>query len=296
MRRGSGKSHHDSISPAHCAANIRHAAGRRNRWPMRVTSRLLGTAGCQVHMADSDDVSIVHEYPCGSWFQPPVGRYLFWLEQGPSISYQTIIYYAGEKFTTAGKVFLKPMYPAGSVQLDVKTTMPIDGTLRLLSLDSRARYRPFDRRILTTHAKESVRVPVGRVIASIFDDGGRALSLSRPLSVTKGGTTPIVPDYSRMRGATVLTILNRFVRHTLPSCNGTLVTETQRLRPDIDMQAYDRIVFAWYGVQAVGRGRLELRCGGKNLLTQQLRLRRGAIETIRAALPNAEAGPSRRSH
>jgi hypothetical protein len=128
-------------------------------------STILASEDCEVHLVNSHDVTVERVYPCGSWFTPPVGRYLFWIEKGSSVSYQSVLYYAGEKFRTAGKVFLKPVYPAGSVQLDLKTEIPTGGTFRILTLDTRERYRPFDRRISSANAKRPVRVPVGRVIA-----------------------------------------------------------------------------------------------------------------------------------
>ena len=259
-------------------------------------STILASEGCELHLVNSDDVTVERVYPCGSWFKPPVGRYLFWLEKGSSVSYQSVLYYAGEKFKTSGKVFLKPVYPAGSVQLDAKTDMPAGGTFRILTLDTRERYRPFDRRISSENAKKRVRVPVGRVIASIVDHNGRALSLSRPQRVTTGTTTVISPNRTDVRSTVVLAILDRFVSHLpLPNCNGALVTKTQRRRPDIDMQAYDRIVFAWYAVPALGKVRLEVECGTENLLMRQVRLERGAIETIRSTLrnPRGVATPKR---
>jgi hypothetical protein len=141
---------------------------------------LFDSKGCQVHLVNSGDESIEHAYPCGAWFQPPVGRYLLWLELGSFVSYQSVVYYAGEPFRTAGKVFQKQMFPAGSVQLDKKTSVPVGATFRLLALNTRARFRPFDRKIANANASRQVRVPVGRVIAGVFDSGGRALLLSPP--------------------------------------------------------------------------------------------------------------------
>lgn len=51
----------------------------------------LPTAGCVVHLVNAEEQITPWNYPCGDWFQPPVGRYLFWVEQGSTVRFQSIL-------------------------------------------------------------------------------------------------------------------------------------------------------------------------------------------------------------
>lgn len=252
---------------------------------------------CEVHLVKSEDETRELVYPCGSWFQPPIGRYLFWLEQGSLVSFQSVVYYAGERFVHFGSVFAKPLYPAGSVQLDSKVVVPAGSTFRILSLDTIGAYRPFDRRLAASNTRRPFRVPVGRLVAGVFDPGGRALLLSRLQRITAGYTTVVLPTKARAGSAIVVAVFDRLVSRRLsPVCNvGLIISKRFSTASDIEMQAYDRLVLIWYDLPAPGEGRLEVRCGVDPPLNRLVHLQQGAIATIRETLrrPQGVIAPMR---
>jgi hypothetical protein len=134
------------------------------------------------------------------------------------------------------------------------------------------------------------------MIAGVFDASGHALTLTRPQSVTAGYTTMIHPLKANNQSANVVAIFNRMVsRRLAPVCNSRLTVSLLKKTPDVDMQAYDRLVLVWYDVPAPSQARLEVRCGVEPPLTRRIRVEKGGIETIRETLrrPQAVAIPKR---
>ena len=243
---------------------------------------------CEVHLVRTDDQSRELVYGCGSWFQPPVGRYLFWLEQGSRVSFQSVIKYVGEPSDESGLTLSKAMFPAVFVRLSSKTPISDDDTFRVVSLERIANYRAFDRRIDYAHARRPVTMPVGNVIAGIFDRTGRALSISKPQAVATARTTTVHPRRPGRRRADVLAVLERHPSEGARSaCTAALTTPKGKdIRPGVAMETDDRLVLAWYGIAAPSVVRLSVQCGGQSLV-RTVHVRRRAIETVRAFLPRS---------
>jgi hypothetical protein len=151
----------------------------------RGTMQLDKRAPCEVHLVPASYDTPEQVFPCNTWFQPRVGRYLFWLEQGAFISYQSVINYGGEEFRRAGMLLSKPLFPAGQVEIRART-IPPGGTLRLLSLRTARAYRPFDRVLAATITARKFRVPAGDVIAGIFDRRGTRSPWRGPMPCRHG--------------------------------------------------------------------------------------------------------------
>lgn len=237
---------------------------------------------CEVHLVKTDDQTRELVYDCGSWFQPPVGRYLFWVEHDARISFQSVITYAGEPFTKSGLMLMKTMFPAGTVKLDARVPMPDGATFRLVSLERVENHRAFDRRIAKTNSTPSVRVPVGRVIAGIFDRDGRALSLSRPQSIELAKMTTVHPEQPNRGKAHVLAVLERSSAN--PS-NVQCVADLLATTSTVSVQTDDRMVLVWYDLPAPSTTELTVRCGTNQPLIQTVHLDPRTIRTIRAPLP-----------
>jgi hypothetical protein len=240
---------------------------------------------CEVHLVRTDDQTREITFECGSWFQPPIGRYLFWVEHGSRISFQSVITYAGEPFTKSGLMLVKTTFPAGTVMLDEKVAMPDDATFRLVSLERVEHHRAFDRRIARVHARKFVRVPVGLVLAGIFDRDGRVLSLSRAQTIASASTTTVNPEEPRHGKAHVVAVLERSsAKPSTVRCAAVLIAGSG-LEPDVSLQTDDRMVLAWYDVAAPSTAELTVHCGANRPLTETVRLDSRTIRTIRAPLP-----------
>ncbi len=259
-----------------------------------MTSLARARGSCRVHLTSTDDETRESIYPCDSWFQPSVGRYLFWLEDDTTISFQSVIYYAGERFRGSGAVFPKPLYPAGSIELAKGTSIPAGATFRFLALDTVKNYRPFDRRIAAQDAMRRVRAPAGRILGGLFDAAGYALALSKPQIVEPGHLLVIRPEKPDQRRATLVAVLNRFDRPPLQKCNGVLIGPAgERIAPSVDLQAYDRIVLAWYDLMSSEAMRFTVSCAEQLRFTRRVPLTGGNIATIRGGLRRESESPNR---
>lgn len=247
------------------------------------------TDGCTVHLTESADETREHSYACGVWFQPPVGRYLFWIARGDEISFQSVVYYAGEPFRGAGSIFTKSLHSAGFVELDRKVELSPKWTFRLLSLQTIGSFRPFDRRIAASNARQRVAMPIGSALAGVFDERGRPVALTPPRRIEHGLTIAVHPDPPS--GAALLVVLNRFVRaNAIPSCDPSLAINGEAQRaPDVNFSAFDRVVLVWYAVESSGNARLEVRCDSTPAFLRDVSLSRGAIAMVRADLPKHPA-------
>lgn len=254
-------------------------------WPSTQTTdggrTLLKADGCEVHFAPSDAQEQELLYACGKWFEPPVGRYVAWTEQGNFMSPPTVMINGGEKFNGLGHILVTPMFPAGWFRVDDSTVVPAGTTIRLISMTLRSRFRPFDRQIRQARRGDRVRVPAGAIVAGVFDSEGRALSLSRPVKITEGQTVtvrPVVPAES----PGVVSIVGRRPREGPfdPPCVTRLVSQDGlNQQSDAEIQGYDRIVSVWYNV-SINAVRFTLDCGTERI-EKDLKLTRGAITTIR---------------
>lgn len=239
---------------------------------------------CEVHLVQAEEQTTQWLYECGTWFQPPVGRYLFWLEQGSSVSFQSILSYAREPFTNAGLVLPKRMYPSGFVQLKEGAALPEGATFRAISLESVESYRAYDRRIANTNAHRPTRMPIGTMLTGVFDRNGRALSLSTPQNVSVGKTTVVDPRMPTRGQSDVLAVLSRSeLGHPFP-CKVTLTSNRLSLQPEVNFQTADRLVVAWYGLAAPAAMNLNVTCDNALPFVRMLFLEPGAILTVRSSL------------
>lgn len=246
-------------------------------------TRPLPIEDCAVHLVDADEQTTPWIYPCGKWFQPPVGRYLFWLEQRSTVSFQSVLSYAGEPFTGSGLMLPKTMYPSGYVQLRSGTPIPADATFRLISLERVENYRPYDRRIARKRANEPVRIPVGRMIAGVFDRYGQALAISRPREVSAGGVTTADPAGPSRNKTDIVAVLSRSGLPGPIPCDIALTLGRHTIQPAVNFQTQERIIIAWYELTPA-IARLNVACGDTQPFTRSLRLKPGTIETVRATL------------
>lgn len=236
---------------------------------------------CSVHLIEVADQSSERTYPCATWFQPPIGRYLFWLEQADEISHQSVLRYAGE--AGSGLVMDKATMAAGLVQLDRHASIPADATFRVISLEQSGAERAFDRRIRASRATEPFRVPAGFVLSGIFDRNGDALALSRPRAVLDTGVTTLLPGRPRAAHATLVAVLRR---GSVKGCQALLLSAQDATRlPDATASSGDRLVVAWYDLPAPAEATFEVKCPSATPFSREISLSPGRIETVRAVMP-----------
>lgn len=243
---------------------------------------------CDVHLVriGSETNEIVQ--PCLTWFQPPVGRYLFWLQSPTSVSEQSILNYAGEQ-STIGKAIEKRLMPAGSVRLNRRAATPDSAEFRVVSLNTTLVHHQFDRRVRLRELSTPLVLPAGHALAGIFDASGQALALSNQLTIDHGQTTLVVPTVPSPRYADLLVVLNRHaaVAHP-PRCIVALDEPDQKTRrpPDIHLTATDRVLLLWRNLMP-GMRRLRVSCG-ESMFERSVNVLPGRISTVRDILAERE--------
>jgi hypothetical protein len=228
----------------------------------------LPTTKCTVHLILADDQARESIYPCGEWFQPPIARYLEWLEEPGFVSYQRVVGYAGEPFHGKGMIGLNTLTHAAAVSLVSRIKLNADETFRLVSLTTEGDSRLFDRRITPGRVKEAFQVPAGNVIGGIFNSMGRAIALTGPISARLGQTVAITP-HSPVSGGDAMVVIDRTVApHDKPDdCAFRFAVGKKELPPAVNVITRDRLLFIWYGLNP-GSADFTLRCGGKTISRQ----------------------------
>ncbi|HVE72527.1 MAG TPA: carboxypeptidase-like regulatory domain-containing protein [Thermoanaerobaculia bacterium] len=229
------------------------------------------------------------QYPCGQWFAPPVNKYRVWIEAPGRISpRQNLLVYAGTPFRQAGLPALAPLVPAGGVGVPDTRPAAEGESIRLFATTSR--WSPnaflFDRRLHTS----VVQMPAGdSVILGRFDRRTNdAIALSRPIAVEARRTQRIWP--TAPSASDVLVILRKpptlQLRKPAPLARLTLNGRDA----DVLVNATDRIVAVWYGVDAP-RAEVALVSDSAHWEPRTLRLVPGKVTTIRSEvrpLPSAK--------
>ena len=92
-------------------------------WPANNTDggkvdTLLPVEDCRVVLAPWTNLPAERTYPCGSWFQPPEGRYRVWLEKNDRITPTTGTFnYTAERFQGRGSGVVMPISAGGRIVL-----------------------------------------------------------------------------------------------------------------------------------------------------------------------------------
>jgi hypothetical protein len=230
------------------------------------------------------------KYACGKWFAPPIDRYTIWLEQGNRISDQTVINSAGIKFSDNGVVVLMPLNDAGFAAIAPDVTIDGQKTVRFLSVESSE--ASFEKRLQSSEAHSTNRLPAGKAIAGVFDADGEAIALSRPFT-TKAGQTTLVSPQPPARGTDLMLVLakRRATQHERTSGKAKIqaMIGGNAQEPDLLYENNGRIVAIWYALTAKTAA-LKLTSNVFLLDEKEIRLVPGTVTTIREELNLSTGG------
>ena len=264
-------------------------------WPAHPTplgeeaEPLPSAENCEVHLVPRDDRDRELRYPCGKWFSPPAGRYMYWLEMPGRITpRQGISIYGDSPFRGAGLGAIIPVAPAGAIAIPKGRVLAAAESLRFVATS--VKHSPggnpwiFDRRVSAANARNPVQMPEGAALVGRFDaKSGDAIALSRPVSVPSGQTVTVWPEPPVM--SDVLVILNR-----PPELQGSLepvptamnLDDGARKRAaDVLVNTANVIIAVWYGVDA-RLATVSLQAADAFWAPQEVRLVRGKVTTLRS--------------
>lgn len=257
--------------------------------------------GCEAFLVPHDNADLELRYPCGKWFTPPrQGKYDLWLEMdGRMTPAASIVNWNAGPFQGRGMGAVVPVGPAGRVAIPNDRSLPENESWRLFSVTIRQQvpvwsyHWLFDRRVAARNAHKPVQMPAGTIVAGRFDRvTNDAIALSRPIEMKPGRTElvwPVPPVKSD-----VLIVLDKPGSVMMMNKPGELrltLNDGSKVRPtDVLVNAADRIVAIWYGVDAP-HATISLQSDVAHWPSREIRLTRGKVTTVRSkveALPSAK--------
>jgi hypothetical protein len=251
---------------------------------------LLSYEDCTVVLAPWANLPAERTYRCGTWFQPPDGRYRAWIEKSGNLITPTAgtFTYAAVPFRERGHGVVMPVKPGGRVALAPDVTLVPNTELRIINFDSccsaSSLGNPFDRRATASPSLRSgLLIPAGRVFVGVFDrTSNDALALARPARVEANKVITVKPQPPRAETADVFVSLIRpDVRRTREEDGVELTLDGAA--PEMLFDGSDRIYAVWYGVPAKP-AQLVLRSTTLQFATRTLALQSGHVTTVRGEL------------
>ena len=245
--------------------------------------------GCEAHLMPLDHQDIEYRYGCGEWFLPPArGSYKMWAERADRITHiQTIFTYQGGSSPRGGTIVHLPLGPAGEIALSAPRSNGL--SLHAANLDTYLAGTPvisqeFDRRTKANEVR-NVRMPVGRILAGLFDVGtNEAVAVARPATLIEGRVLYVNPQ-PPAKGADVFAVLQR------PRLRTTVKDDPVEVKleyggssrpPDVMADDAGGIVAVWYAIPA---GPAKLRADSDHLqFSREIVLREQRVTTVRGVI------------
>jgi hypothetical protein len=243
--------------------------------------------GYRAHLTGHDDPSVEITFPCGTWAQPPAGRYRVWVEGPWTISPLThVINFSSRPFQGSGMITSASTVAAGRVALPPSFKRSRAGnSLRLLHggkyLDQGFPRFELSRRHPVGEVGDGLLMPVGLSIGAIWDERSENyVALSRPFQVKHRETVVIPLEVPRANEAHLVVQVQRATGARNPSemnLEISILGAGLAKLPDFQVSTADRAYAFWYGL---GPGSVEIRAEAAN----------GSFESQRIVLKGGEIG------
>lgn len=247
--------------------------------------------GFQAHLTGHDDPSVDLVFPCGVWFQPPVGRYRVWLEGEWQISpHSSVTSYSGQPFRGRGLFAALPVVEAGRVTLPPDLRKDPHLVLRLLHAGSHLEGNfprwELSRRKPVREVGDGLLMPVGPAIAALWDERSQSYTaISRPFEVEARKTVTVSFELPVDAAHLVVQVQRQALAKVAADTriDVRLKRADGELPPDLEVALADRVYAVWYGVPP---GAAELVADAKHgaLESRKLVLAAGRIERLLGVL------------
>ncbi len=252
--------------------------------------KLIDPLGFEVHLVPESDLGQELTYPCGTWLQPPAGKYRFWLEGNGWVSpSSSIMTWLGGTFQGKGGVVINRVLPGGLVGLAEGCAGGSQVVLRILHLDSHRKgpvlHREMSRRVPAGLAKQGVLMPEGPVVAALFDnEAGEYLALARPVAVARERSSELSCAPPPVPQSALLVVLERPALVAADPEDDLVVEGFQgSIRPDVLVPTAERVYGIWYELPEK-HVTLTTRSVRSFLEPQDIVLRPGKVESYRGNL------------
>jgi hypothetical protein len=241
--------------------------------------------GYNAYLTSQEDPDQELVFPCGTWFQPPPGRYRVRVEGKWQMSpFSLLLAYSGQPFKGHGLSAAIPVVEAGLVSLPQSVAVAPHLVLRLLHAgtylaEGYPRWELTVRRP-TTAVGQGVLMPEGAAVGALWDQKSESyVALSRPFEVKARQTTTVPLERPEETSDLVVQLQRATQKATAAEAEVEIKLNLggQDLSPDLLVATANRLYAIWYRLRP---GHAELRAGSKDsfLEPQPLELRPGKIE------------------
>lgn len=214
--------------------------------------------GYRAHLTGHDDPAVEITFPCGTWSQPPAGRYRVWVEGTWTISPLThIISFSSRPFQGSGMITSASTVDAGRVALPPAFKRDRDNTLRLLHggeyLDEGFPRFELSRRHPIGEVGDGLLMPTGFSIGALWNERSESyVALSRPFQVKHRETVLAPLEVPRKNEAHLVVQIQRATGARNPSEMNLKISIFRAGRvmlPDFQVSTADRAYAFWYGLE-----------------------------------------------
>lgn len=219
-------------------------------------TRIVDPSGYRVHFTNADDPGEELIYPAGELFEPPTGRFRYWMEGAWSMTpFTELASFRPNRPAGAKSIRAMLVVPAGRVKLAAPAPVDSADQLRLLyaGWDPRDGVRhELTRRRAVSDIGEGLLMPSGTVLASLWDSRlGRYVALSRPFRVRAGETVEAPLQLPGTSLADLVVYVDRVDDLPASAIPGMALTATSRGKErtaDVNVTTAWGVYGVWYGL------------------------------------------------
>jgi hypothetical protein len=210
-----------------------------------VSREAVQTTSCEAHVLE--DGAAEQIVSCGRPIHTSGKHAVGWIETPASITpFLTDV-------TAGGEVLVAPGVPSGRIELMRGHELRPGERIRLVSLEtpkiSSTSHLLFEREVASRDARP--RMPVGRAVALLIDDKGRAVAASRPITVSATEQAAVWPTLPEGSGRILVASLKRRRPAERPEQNRVTITAVdprEAHKPDVFVNSADSMFAVWYGL------------------------------------------------
>lgn len=220
-------------------------------------TRIHDPAGFEVRLTNADQPGTELSFTAGTLFDPPRGRYRYWVEGAWSMTpFTQLASFGADRPPGAKSMRVLPIVPAGRVALPERPRADPAHQLRLLYVDrepAAGLRHELSRRRGVAEVGSGILMPAGRVLAALWDPHEERYSaLSRPFTV-EAKTTVAAPLRGPAEGeADLVVYVDRAEGVPASALPGLVLTATQgreQRRADVSLLTPWGTYGVWYGLK-----------------------------------------------
>lgn len=220
-------------------------------------TRIINPSGFHAHFTDADNPGKELIFPAGELFDPPTGRFRYWLQDDWSMTpFTELASFRPNRPAGAKSIRVLPVVPAGRVIAAAEPAPDPDHQLRLLyaGVDPMGGVRhELSRRRVVSELGDGILMPAGRVLGALWDRREeRYVAISRPFMVYAGKQVSAPLQRPRPDVADLLVYVDRPEGTPGSAVPGLVLTATRggdRRTADLTVTTPWGVYGVWYSLK-----------------------------------------------